>query len=399
MQPGDLWSSNVPELAAGGSFTLLGTLLPYFTTTLTTYTPRVLGSPASPGTLGTIFNASINWSSACGSTPDPARHGLGCTGVGVPYGNCNGFQTGTCVGATVHDTTSSLEWEIETDLGGGLAIITTPFAIGIGNPTPAEGTPLAGDTLIVGRWPLFNTYSLSPVHAGMTAAFGQATYQGLSFNAPGGYAMFTVGGGTWLIEDTFGTATQTASWVGGSPFYALNVDRAAALTFVTSCFLAPSLSTIGPFNGSALLVGGAINGAGNVFTDGTILTGDVLLPLRSHNSGTITLSNVYLGQTNSADGPPVTYYLAPQGYGPPALWGPGGVNLTFGGKMAIYGTSYAAGFLAPIMAMGVNGQTTRGFAFNYGTLQWQGPYTLTPANVDAHGSLVDPGTGAAFVTY
>jgi hypothetical protein len=357
MATGDVWSTT-PSVNNGGGFGVLGNLIAYFSTTITTYTPIVHGSIASPGTRGTILNAGVNWSTACGGS--------------------------SCVGAYVLDTTQSpnVRFIIESDAGSGLARITNPFVVGA-SPVPAYGIPANGDAITVGRGPSFNAYSLNVTNPGATSAAVPTSYQLLTFSAPGGFSQIALGGNTWLLDVTLAPNTHLNS-------QSLGI---AEFSIFNNCFFGSQAA----YSGTGLFVGGATEGNATIFTNDTRLDGDVILGSDTDNFGNVFIQRAYSAVANYVTGPGSTFYFLEGIYGQPLFYGPGGLALSFGSKAVFSGspTVIPDSYLTSLIVIGANYQTNS-FWFNESTGAWVGPVTVSVANAVAHGALWDPATGSAF---
>jgi hypothetical protein len=279
-------------------------------------------------------------------------------------------------GTIIHDTTANAGFEIIADLGGGSASITQPLSLPIS--TLSTGVTLSGgDSLVVITQPTITAAVL-----GSHNNSGFCFIETMNLANAGGLCQVN---NCFLFECTFA----------GLSFQALS-GAANALPLGVGCYAHAN----GGSSGSGALVGkwtfygGAIEGSGNNFSNGSSFDTDVALLLRNHFSGTINLGSVYLGQWFEYigfNGAHIELVATQTGTTPLTLYGPASIVVNAGLELTIPVTTTADAALLCTGGVSLDGPA---FSFNGTTGVFVGPTTVTPTNIDAGGGLQNPATGS-----
>ena len=336
------------------SFNIVGTFVPYFTTSITTYNQRVRctatdgsGACTGTGTLGTITNVGVNWSTAC-------------AGSGAGSGS-------SCVGAMVRDNVTNVGFAIEADQGSGVATISTPFALPV-TAFGAEGTPVNGDTISVGHMPAFNDNAIS------------GTVSAVQTTAP------------WITMGN--AATLQESYVGNNGFVLCGTNGVNACVLGSDVFPGYAAAF-----GSVAVTGGIFLGPNSLSAgEGSVLDGDtVLIVAAPFYSGSINVASAYFAGGCETLNPPWHIIFVVGSYSStPFLWGPGSMCLVQGSTAFMQRSTFTASLLLT-GGLTIEGTSSGGWAFN-GDGTFHGPYSVSSTTLDQHCGLSDPATSAAFIT-
>lgn len=285
------------------------------------------------------------------------------------------------VGCTVHDNTSGAQFHILSDLGNSTAVISAPKVypiLGFGQ----DATIVNGDSLTIFQSPLIYATYLAGLGFGNLSGGGMSLNQ-LNISGEG----FTIINGNWMITEcnvTDSTITSIHSF-----------ESSVGPSFV-SCFLQTGTDGISPpFSGRGAFFGGALSGGANNFLDNSVLDGDVVLLTHIHSAGTVKFGRCYMANLPTNDNPPTTYWILPQNYGTPRLWGPAGFNVTHGSKILFSNTTAQAGLL-------LTGQLTLdnqnlGYPWVPNTNSYGPGISISSLAIDTNNGLSNPATGSGFI--
>jgi hypothetical protein len=410
--PNDWWTFIPNLVGANGSLFQSCTFVPYFTTTITTYTAFVrcvefsdAGSCIGTGTLGLVqggidplTSEVVDWSTACG---------IDCTGSQAPWGWCTGAGTGSCAGAEIIDAASGVAFTIWRDLGAGLAMTTAPEVYPV-TYFGAEKNPANGDTIQVGHGSSWTGTTVDAHSSGLvpTANAEPNTISGCTFVLPtaiGGFPRITVGEAL-LLWPYFEAGEIVALSTPGQ------VRPQLQMPYINT----PSAFIAGSFG----IRGGALvsypNFGGNVLGDGTVLDGDTIFYGSHVGSGTIIIGTAYMVAAGDNNNPVMHYRPSGSTYASnPVLWGPSSLEMGNGTSTFTLGLPFKSS-VQVTGGMYVNGQDS-GAASCYGSgLLNVGNIPIRPDTVDnpcngitpfdagcsCLSSLVDPaGSGSGFIVY
>jgi hypothetical protein len=339
-----------PIFSGSGALTLQGTPTVATTTTILVSTPQ----NRAAGTLATI--------------------------------TANGVAVWT-VGQCIVDTTANAIFWVIADLGAGIAQITLPVSNALGfNPAPvaiANGDTIQlqtyqrifADTLqcaALSGTPILNRLEISTASPGVSFV----RISGCTLN---GCRIF----GTFLTGD-----------IGISSSY-------------SACMLLSFSGTAAQQGGSYRLTAGAMLGNFATIPGSGICSfdGDVVVAGSSHfggNAWQVRFGSVYLANAiiNQA---PSTFFesIGSATYGPggrPVIWGPSTFNVANGAQFFVSGGATAAQLFLNTGGLQLDGVAV-GSTFTPATGLWSaGTIALTPAAVDANGSVQNPKTGSRIHT-
>ena len=339
-----------PIFTAAGSLRVQGTLVQVGTATIGVFTPK----NRAAGTDNTI----------------------------TANGQAGAFWT-PFVGMTVHDTTSGAQFFVNADLGSATAEITEPCTLPVSYPGSLHAIA-DGDALVIYRPTQIATPNASAVSAtGAVLTFAQATLAG---DLTSGNLVGVLGPNVEMLECAVDNLLVETQGQGVSEISPLLVSSSWFGAFFGS----------GTFTGTLSIASGAMNGSGNFFSDGSILDGDVLLPLRAHIAGTITVGTAYFGQWPTNTLPIQTtavVVLQSFDFGGPVAWGPATISVSTGQRVTVRTGTAAAALLCAGGALEIDGGSTA-FPWNPATNAFLAAVATTAANVDAHSCLQNPATGS-----
>jgi hypothetical protein len=345
-----------PIVVQSAWFAVVGTPTLVQTVTLGTVTPRVRGNP------GTLLQATGFGSATPGqylvNTTHPSRSYI--------YANSGGTAT----------------------VAQPVALVT-PAANATNFPTspPARvDTWAAGDTVQVYNVPLLNLKMWQPSGGDTNAS--------------------SIGGVAWLqgvhIPDVSGTP--------GNSYLALTGTITSCVPWIVDCVIDPYVELLGQS-------GGGVDGG---FATNCYFTGGLQAENASVWSGIVLSYGIGLGTFGAVDGDTIATTIGCYGadscfvgaayvstgvlgyggaklklddtaYGINALWGPGYCELIDASSLQLVGSTWVASlFLSPLTIEGASTGTS------YAAGVWTDGIALTPANLDAHGTLQNPRTGCRF---
>jgi hypothetical protein len=282
--------------------------------------------------------------------------------------------TPPAAGMYVHDTTAGAFFFLSEDTGGGVWRITNPHGNPLAQPQPYV-TPAPGDALV------FSTQVAIPaieIDCEGLGASGVTLVQ-VGFNAAD--VIITIG--------PFVTGSDASF-----PSALLQTKNLIVIPFFFGCYFGGFFGVGAWAGGSVLMTGGEVAGASPFILDGSVLDGDILIDTDLDFKGTITLGNVFLGATPTIGNADQRMIISPRSLGTSHLRGPAGLNVTAGLRVQISGGTTAVLDLQLTGALEIDSVATA-FAFNTATGVYTTPATaITPAAIDAAGSLSNPKTGS-----
>lgn len=333
-----------PTLIGNGGITIHGTLISQTTATIGTF----VAPNFTAGTKGTI--------TASGQSG----------AYWTPY-----------VGKVVHDTTANATFIVDGDSGSATATITTAFPLPIVEFPTGSVILSSGDSIVIYRPSTIYCVYIDNVAIGNASSVPVNKIIDLTLQSD--------------YQCTFGQQIFISESVVAAQL-ALSTQNGNSITSVcVSCYLPNEL------DGSLVLVGGSAKIAGNVFQNGTVLDGDVLINQRFHyGTGTVSLRRVYFGQTNDVDSPPVIFQVwqsnLPDDGRAPRVWGPGGFSVSGGATFGIAVGTATAGLLltGPLT---IDGASTA-WPWASGSNAYGSAQSITPSVIDSTGGLSDPISGS-----
>jgi hypothetical protein len=280
-------------------------------------------------------------------------------------------------GTLIHDTTANAGFWVVADLGGDTASISQPLSLPI-NTGSTEVALANGDSLT-----LVTQTAITPLELGSSDGSNFTFVQHLALSQAGAVV-------------ALGKAFINECSLAGLSYQSVKTIAVGSTPFLTGCYSAGTGGGAnGLVSGAFTIFGGAYQGAGNSFADGSILDLDVVFPLRGHFGGTIELGSVYLGQffeyTAGFNGQRIELHSTTTPPQPTTLYGPATIDVAGGATLAISSATTAVASLLCTGGVNLDGPA---FSFNGGTGAYVGPTAVTPANIDAGGGLQSPSTGS-----
>jgi hypothetical protein len=347
--------------------TIQCTVAPYVTgAAIASYSAAVrTSSPALP----TITVTGIDWSTAC-----------------VGSGSTGGADS--CVGASVLDTTSSVQFWIAADMGSGVARISQQFSAPVVPVTPIKA-PTVGDLITIGRPENFYATGITTPSTSSIVTVNNCTL----FNGAPGSSMYAgprtalnacATGASQILIVQPGATGQVSSYMQSC------YERSDAYVFGAS-FLMGGVYAGDTYIGSSV---SAFADADPQFTGVWFIVGEA------------NLESVYVGQQNAwqhtHQQAAIMYHNPVYSSEPTLWWGPGAVVASWGAHVIVDSSSIfswennvvTTGQMS--FEQGLDTQTT-GCAWNLTTGVPTCNITLNQTNIQTNGGLVNPVTGSAYL--
>lgn len=344
--PSDDFSVDIGFASSAGAepeATINGTLVQVGTATIETFTPRDRGSSTAPG--------------PGNGTPNRIK-ALGQAGAfWAPF---------AAMQAIVHDVTANAWFCVDSDAGGGVAVISEPVvsALNFAVFPPTYVTIADGDALVI--------YRQTTLYSGRMTSPNAETIliQHVSFRAPTGACL---GPNTILSPLTFVECSLSSIALAGSAFMvncsvASNAEVDGGLTVINGTWQNTATShhafglTI--FDGDALMNPRIIQEPGAIFYWGRVYFGSLALEEHQMNA-----TPIYLSPANTF-------------YGDAVAWGPGSLSIPRGSALYLDPTETAADVL--LIPLTTIDEATEAYVWKPGNANPFGALSpITAAAIDA----------------